>query len=133
MIAQVEKAPGGRPLLVLAYADSLFAALSCRHFRRLGWEVHLASSGSEARRMTHAFNPAVVVLDTDLRDESGWLICDKLTREIPGLKVVLVSPDPCEENRNLADFVGATALVGRGTGVNTLVEEVLGSALPAVG
>jgi DNA-binding response OmpR family regulator len=133
MIAQAEKAPGERPLLVLATADSLFAALSCRHFRRLGWEVHLASSGCEARRMARAFNPLVVVLDTELRDESGWLVCDKLTRDMPGQKVVLVSPDPSEENRSLTEFVGAAALVGRDAGVDSLVEEVLESASPAIG
>ena len=124
MIAQAEKAPGERPLLVLASADSLFAALNCRHFRRLGWEVHLANSGCEARRMAGVFNPLVVVLDTELRDESGWLVCDKLTRDMPGQKVILVSPDPSEENRSLAEFVGAAALVGRDTGIDALVEEV---------
>jgi ActR/RegA family two-component response regulator len=133
MIAQAQKAPGLRPRLVLAYADSLYAALSCRHFRRLGWEVHLASSGPEARRLAHSYYPTVVVLDTELRDESGWLTCDKLTREIPGQKVVLVGPDPGEANQSLAEFVGAAALVGRSAGVDTLVDEVLGSALPAVG
>jgi DNA-binding response OmpR family regulator len=133
MIAQADKLVPFRPLLVLAYADSLYAALSCRHFRRLGWEVHLASSGAEARRLAHAYNPAVVVLETELREETGWLTCDKLTSELPGQKVVLVGQTPTGEDRRLAEFVGAAALVSRTAGVAALADEVVGTALPAVG
>jgi DNA-binding response OmpR family regulator len=133
MLAQNDKTTGRRPLLVLAYADSFYAAMSCRHFRRLGWEVHLASGGCEARRLARTLRPAVVVLDTQLRDESGWLTCDKLRREIPGQRIVLVDPNPTDEDRRLGDFVGAASLVCRGGGVSALADEVLGSALPAVG
>jgi DNA-binding response OmpR family regulator len=133
MIAQCDKTPGRRPLLVLAYADSLYAALSCRHFRRLGWEVHLANSAREARRLTRVYAPAVVVIDTDLHDESGWLTCDKMTRELADQRVILVGPNPTEESHRLAAFVGAAALVNRTAGVSALADEVLGAALPAVG
>jgi ActR/RegA family two-component response regulator len=133
MLAQTERIPGQRPLLVLAYGDSTYASLAGRSFRRLGWEVHLASSGTEARRLARTLSPIVVVLDTDLADESGWLTCDKLKRERPGQKVVLVSPNPTEECRRQAEFVGAAALVCRGGGVHTLIEEVLGKSLQAVG
>jgi len=133
MLAQPERTPGRRPLLILAYADSTYASLAGRYFRRLGWEVHLTSSGTEARRLARTLAPTVVVLDTDLADESGWLTCDKLRRERPNQKVVLVSPNPNEEGRRLAEFVGAATLVCRGVGVSSLIEEVLGKALQAVG
>src|SRR3954447_4782484 len=83
MIARTQKPMSFRPRLVLAYADSAHAALSCRHLRRQGWEVHLASSGFEARRLVRLLAPQVVVLDTDLREESGWLTCAKLKLENP--------------------------------------------------
>ncbi len=133
MFAPIDQPAACRPLLVMAYGDSLYAALSGRHFRRLGWEVHLAGSGPELRRLVHALNPAVVVIDTDLRDESGWLTCDKLSRACPAPKVILVSPDPTDENRRLAEFVGAAALVCRGGGVQALVEEIGEASLQAVG
>jgi DNA-binding response OmpR family regulator len=133
MIAQADAFPLRRPLLVMAYADSQYAALSCRHFRRMGWEVHLACSGPEARRLARTLNASVVVLDAELREESGWLTCDKLRREIPGQKVVLVSRNPTDEGRRFAAFVGATGLVCRGGGPAALADEILGSALPAVG
>jgi DNA-binding response OmpR family regulator len=133
MLAHPERSPGQRPLLVLAYADSTYAALAGRYFRRLGWEVHLTSSGPEARRLARTLAPSIVILDTDLQEESGWLTCDKLHRERPAQKIVLLSSNPTEEGRRLAEFVGAAALVCRGGGVNSLIEEVLGGALQAVG
>ena len=133
MIAPTEVTLGGRPLLILAYADSLYAVQACRYFRRLGWEVHLAYSGPEARRLARRFEPTAVVLDTELANESGWLTCDKLRRELPSRNVILVTPAATDERRELAAFVGASALVCRGGGINALAEELLEVALPAVG
>ncbi|HYT94103.1 MAG TPA: hypothetical protein VEL76_35635 [Gemmataceae bacterium] len=122
-----------RPRLVLAYADSALSALSSRHFRRLGWEVHLTSSGVEARRLAHALRPQVVVLETDLRGESGWLTCAKLTLTGTDFKVVLVGDGVTAEEEAFADTVGAAAIVDRHAGLAALVAEVHESALPTVG
>jgi DNA-binding response OmpR family regulator len=119
--------------MVVAYADSAHAALSARHFRRLGWEVHLASSGPDARQLSRDLAPEVVILDTQLPDESGWLTCAKLVLSDGAQKVVLVSPDATDEEQRLAETVGAAALVSRETGVPALVGEVMGMALPHAG
>jgi DNA-binding NarL/FixJ family response regulator len=129
MIARTDKPFRLQPRLVLAYADSAHAALSCRFFRRQGWEVHLASSGAEARRLARTLTPQVTVLDTDLQDESGWLTCAKLVADNPEARVVLVSPQVDRASVALADFVGASAVVPRSAGPAALVEEVQGSAL----
>src|SRR5260370_39029556 len=131
MIAPTEKPPRFHPRLVLAYADSAHAALSCRYFRRKGWEVHLANSGSEARRLADALAPAAVVLDTALREESGWLPCAKLVAGNPGPKVVLVSQDLDRESVDFADFVGAAGLVLRSAGPAALAEKVAGKPCAA--
>jgi len=110
--------------LVLADRNSAQAALTGRQFRRLGWEVHLASSGPEARRMTRLLGPQVVVLDTALRDESGWLTCAKLTQETPELKVVLLGDGATELDQRFAAFIGAAALVTRAAGVPALLAEI---------
>lgn len=130
MIARTEKPLSFRPRLVMAYADSAHAALSARHFRRLGWEVHLASSGPDARRLARVLAPEVVVLDTQLPDESGWLTCAKLALENGAQKVLLVSGNITAEEERLAATVGASALVERSRGVMVLINEVLGQALP---
>jgi DNA-binding response OmpR family regulator len=117
--------------LVLAHTDLAFAALASRHLHRAGWNVYLAKSGAEARHLTNTVSPAVVVLDTDLGDESGWLICEKLSREQPSLKVILVSDCLTPELSSFASFVGAAALILRQDGMRTLLEEVSDAALPA--
>jgi hypothetical protein len=68
--------------------------------------------------------PEVVVLGTDLIDESGWLICDKLLLERPDQKVVLVTSGTSPTNRHFAEFVGAVALVYEEAGVEALVAEI---------
>lgn len=126
--------PAGRKpsrSLVLAHADGPFAADCSRQFRRLGWEVHLAGSGPEARRLAEQVRPAVVVLGIDLPVETGWLTCDKLVRQRPAQRVVLVTDGDREEDRPFASFVRASGLVRREDGVWTLVEVVCGHSQPA--
>src|SRR5438046_5662328 len=113
MIARTQNPLSFRPRLVLAYADSAHAALSARHLRRLGWEVHLASSGPDARRLAQMLAPEVVILDTQLPDESGWLTCAKMVQQNGAQRVVLVSAEVTPEEMRLADTVGAAALLSR--------------------
>jgi len=133
MIARTQKPLTFRPRLVMAYADSVHAALSARHFRRLGWEVHLASNGPEARRLARNLAPEVVILDTQMPDESGWLTCAKLMLENGAQKVVLVSAQVTPEEMRQAEQVGAAAVISRFHGVPTLVDEVMEKAVPHAG
>jgi DNA-binding response OmpR family regulator len=118
-----------RQRLVLAGANTSYKAQVYRHFRRLGWDVYLVDTGNEARRLARIVRPAVVVLDTDLPDETGWLTCDKLTRESPGPQVILVGLRNRPEQADFAAFVGASAYVWRHDGVRALAGEILGDAL----
>ena len=119
--------------LIVAHHDQAFTRQTSRCFRRLGWQVYSADTAAEARRLTQALNAAVLVLDTELPDESGWLACAKLTGEQPDLKVFLVSPRRSAEQARFADFVGAAGLVWRYGGLRALAEEVDGALLPAAG
>jgi CheY-like chemotaxis protein len=110
-----------QPCLVLAHPDPVYAAVVSRTFRRLGWAVAQARGGLEARRLACQLQAQLVILDTELPDESGWLTCAKLTHELPQLKVVLVSPQPTPYEQDFADFVGA-ALFGRQEGTAPLVQ-----------
>src|SRR5262249_9798575 len=98
---------------------------------RLGWEVHQANTGPEARRLARALRPQIVILDTELREESGWLTCAKLTLEDPTFKVILVSDEVTTEQQIYAETAGAVALVGREDGLPGLVGEVHETILPA--
>ena len=119
-----------RPCMILAHGDGVYAAQLGRAFRRLGWDVYEARSGPEARRLARMLGPELMVLGTDLAVESGWLTCDKVTREMPEVKVVLVGSAAEARAEEFASFVGAISLVDRREPVTTLVEEVCGNALP---
>src|SRR5262249_46516108 len=99
-LRQAWRAEGGHlpSSLVIAHKDPVYAALICRTFRTLGWDVHLAESGPEVRRLARCLINAIVVLDANLTEESGWLTCEKLLREHPGLKVILVDVDRTPSN-----------------------------------
>jgi DNA-binding response OmpR family regulator len=116
--------------VVLAHSDLGFAALASRQLRRLGWDVYLAASGAEARSLTSTLQPSAVILQTDLPDESGWLLSEKLTRAEPTLKVLLVADRETPEQASFASFVGAAALLQRRDGVAPLIEEMGGAAIP---
>jgi CheY-like chemotaxis protein len=122
-----------RPCIILAHRDRAYAARLYRTFRTHGCQVYLAGSGPEVRRLARTVPVTVVVLDTELDEESGWLTCEKLTGEQPHLKVILVDESSEPDGPPFATFVGAVALVRPRDGVQALVDEVLGAALPAIG
>jgi DNA-binding response OmpR family regulator len=133
MFAATDDLARSHPCLILADADAVFRAATERSFRRLGWDVYTARSGPEARRLARMLGPSLVVLGAELPDESGWLTCDKMTREFPSLWVVLVAAQPDERQRDFAAFVGARALVGRGDGSAAMLRQAARSQLPAAG
>jgi DNA-binding response OmpR family regulator len=122
-----------RPCLVLAHTDPIYKAVTGRYLHQLGWDVRLADTGTDARRLARGPGPTVVVLEAALPGESGWLTCDKLLAERPGQKVILVSGEPTPEKQRFASFVGAAGLIARQDGVAGLVDAVFSAALRAVG
>lgn len=122
-----------RPCLVLAHPMPEYQTLLAHEFRRRGWDVYLAHSGPEARHLIRMLNADVAILHADLREESGWLTCDKLTREQPLARVILVSEKTSRRSQELAVFVGASALVDCTEGLTTLIEELIGSPTPVAG
>ena len=113
MSAHSQTSTADRPCLVLATGDFDYPSETYIRLRRLGWDIYKTRVGPEARRLARMLEPDMVVLDTDLDGESGWLTCAKLEQERPGAGVVLVTGEDSMENRTLAAFVGASALVSR--------------------
>jgi DNA-binding response OmpR family regulator len=113
-----------RPCLILAHANAEYAAHAARAFRRLGWDVYQTRSGPETRRLARMLNPSVVILEADLPEESGWLTCDKLVREQPHRKVILIGDDFSAECESFAAFIGAARVVHQSEGVQALVDYV---------
>jgi DNA-binding response OmpR family regulator len=129
----LEASPVYRPSLLVAHADPVYASGAARAFQRLGWDTYTARTGPEVRRLARMLGADLVVLDAELPEESGWLTCAKLVQELPRVKVVLVADHPDAAQEQFADFVGASALVGRAGGFAALLAEVEGPPLPAAG
>ena len=121
-----------RPCLLLVHGDASYAAETCLHFRRQGWDVYQASDGPEARRLARMLEPDLVVLEADLAGESGWLTCAKLTAGQAHLQVVLITDLVDDRSAAFASFVGAVSVVGRKGDLPSLLEAVSRPlALPA--
>jgi len=133
MLALKEPLSTVRPSLLLAHPDPLYAALVRQIFLRLHWDVYVTASGVEAREMAAELSPCMVILDVDLKDESGWLTCAKLTHEVPDIHVVLVADHVGPVSHKFAYYVGAAALIGRNDGLRALVNAARDVALPAAG
>jgi CheY-like chemotaxis protein len=99
------------PRVVIGHRDPAYAALLGQQLAGVGWEPVTVDSAAQARAFARAKRTVALLLDVDLQDESGWLTCDKMTRERPELCVVLISKDTRPENQRFATFVGARALV----------------------
>jgi len=123
--------PYNRPRLLLGYADSAHASQWARFFRRQGWEVHLIPSGVDARRLVLDSPPRVVILDTELPDESGWLTAAKILLDRPEQIVFLVGPERTEGNEHFASFIGAAGFLTRDESPVAWAEEVFGNLMPA--
>ena len=133
MLDRCEINDASPPCLIVVHTDTDYETAIARAFRRMGWDVYPVRSGPEARRLARMLDADVIVLDAELPLESGWLTCDKLTRERPLAKVILVGDSLPPRNQELAEFVGASALVSRDDGLTPLVEELCGAAMPAAG
>jgi ActR/RegA family two-component response regulator len=117
-----------RPRLLLAYADSAYASRIVRSFRRLGWEVHMAATAAEARRLIDVYAPNAVLLEIDLPDESGWSASARIAAAHPDQRVILLGERPEQASARLA-AAGAAALVSRADGMEGLVRAVYGQTL----
>src|SRR5262245_29291948 len=87
------KLKGNGPTLILAHPKVEYMAQIGRAFRRLDWTVYYATEADSVRCLALRHAPELVVMATELPGESGWLACDKLTRERQDVKVVLVTDE----------------------------------------
>ncbi len=125
--------PRIRPCLVLAHGNSAYAASAAHAFRLRGWDVYLARSGPETRRLVRMLSADLVILDAQLPEESGWLTCAKLAGEQPLMEIVLVAEASTPILHRLAAFVGAHLLVDERPDAAGLVDAVASAPLTAAG
>ena len=111
-----------RPRLLIVYFNSVYAVHCSRFFRRRGWDVHLASS-AEACQMIAVLDPTAVVVDGELPCADASELCERITREHPGLTVVMATPDDVDASHRAPTPVVA---VPRRQGIEGLAEHLSG-------
>ena len=99
-----------RPLLLLVYADSLFAVRCSRFFRRRGWDVRMATSSDDLGAIVESLLPTAVIFDADSPDEFAAQSCDEIKRQHPGLTVVLSTANQFDDVEGLAERIIGEAL-----------------------
>lgn len=114
--------------VIVACRGAVFGERIARDLPRWSWQVEQTHSGPQARRLAHWLCADVVILEAELPEESGWLTCAKLTRELPLVKVILLGEDATAENQRFASFVGAAAFLGRRESFTALYAEVTGTS-----
>ena len=118
--------------VVVALGNAPHAQPIHEAFRQQGWEVHIAKSSCDARRLVREVRPRASILCAEApQRESGWLTCKKLVLEKPSLRVVLVTNTPTDEAKRLADFVGAAACVSAAA-VAAIVRAASGIDVPSM-
>ena len=85
-----------RPLLLLVYTSSLFAAHCSRYFRRKGWDVRMATCGDDLGAVVEALSPTAVVLGTGVQARSVEAELERIKQRHPGLNVVQSAADHCD-------------------------------------
>src|SRR5437016_5377132 len=118
------KLNGNGPTLILAHPNVEYMARIGRAFRRLDWTVHYGHDADSVRRLAFLHAAELVVMATELPGESGWLACEKLTRERHDVKVVLVTDEVTAQQERFAAFVGAARLLSVHSAPAALLELV---------
>jgi DNA-binding response OmpR family regulator len=114
-----------QPGFVLAHADAGYRARAASYLWRLGLDFASVGSAQDLHEIAQAVTLPLVVLDTDLPDESGYLTCAKIKRSRPDCRVLLLGHPAASENYRLAQFVGAEVLLDRHAMLPLLGDRIL--------
>lgn len=77
--------------LLLAEDDATFAGVLARALRARGFEVAVAHDAAGALQQAQAFAPQFAVVDLKLGADSGLALIPALLREVPALRILLLT------------------------------------------
>lgn len=83
--------------LLLIDDDKALTGLLSAYLRERGYNVSIAHDGVEGLRMTHAAQPALVILDVSMPVRNGWFVLERI-RELSNVPVLMVTAHNEEEN-----------------------------------
>ena len=104
------KLPESPPQILLVEDDSLIEVVGAA-LTRQGYKYDTAHTGDEALEKAYRLKPQVVLLDTHLPGQSGYLVAGKLKIAAPSPKIILMTSLPRGQSDRMAQFVGADAIL----------------------
>lgn len=117
-----------RPRVVISVTTNKPMAQALqRNFRAKKWVVYTAADGESARVLANKVNPDAAILSTKAGNQSGWLICDKMTRDLRNLRVTLIHDHVNESDEDFSLFVGATSLFSEEASPVQIVDDICGT------
>ncbi|WP_300158439.1 response regulator [Solidesulfovibrio sp.] len=101
------------PLLLIA-DDSMFQRFqAAKVAKEAGFDVIEAKDGQECLHLAREHAPRVVLLDLNMPDPGGLAVMETLSREMPGIAVVVVTADIQESTRRRCLELGAACFLNK--------------------
>lgn len=101
------------PTLLIA-DDSMFQRFQAAKVAKdAGYAVIEAKDGAECLAQARAQHPEAVLLDLNMPDMGGLAVLEVLSRELPGIRVVIVTADIQETTRTRCLELGALGFVNK--------------------
>jgi CheY-like chemotaxis protein len=95
------------PTLLIA-DDSMFQRFqAAKVAKESGFDVIEAKDGEDCLRQAKAHKPRVVLLDLNMPGPGGLAVMERLSREFPGIRIVVVTADIQETTRGRCLDLGA--------------------------
>ena len=101
----------GKPQILLVENDDSLSEVVGAALARQGFTYDSAHTGDEALEKAYRSKPQIVLLDTHLTGQSGYLVAGKLKIAAPSPKVVLMTSLPRGQSDRMAQFIGADAIL----------------------
>ncbi len=110
--------------LLLIDDDKALTGLLSAYLRERGYNVFIAHDGAEGLRMTHACQPALVILDVSMPVRNGWFVLERI-RELSNVPVLMVTAHSEEENILRGFALGADDYIAKPFSFAELVARIM--------
>jgi len=97
-------------MIIIAHPDPEVRKNGANRLRECGWKVISVDNSGLLHSRIASWPHSLILLATDMPDESGWLTCHKIRKCKPHVTVFLIHDKTDEADQSLADFVGASGI-----------------------
>ncbi len=111
-------------VLVVEHRDEVFARIAT-DVAQSGYYVLRAETAGEAMRLSGKFRPTLVIANSDLSDQSGWLMTAKLRFIDPEARIWLYLSETTPDDEGMARFLQLDELLAYGGNLLKLSEMVV--------